>query len=304
MGFVNGLPQRGRRPPSKWEAPSSSPETSREVDGEPGNPTIGGVAGLTRERGSQKEGLDLMNRRLYLLLLLTGLVLLTRQPVPAAETPLRVACLGDSLTAGDGDDEGGGGYPRRLQACLQQTRRGSQVKSYGVSGQTAQMVLEGYEQHPSQVKEAMGFKPDVVCLWVGSNDLWYLYEYGKPDTAAEAADAQRFRRNVRAIIDAFHKRGAHVIVALLDDQSKRPVAVEGKAFMGISKAELARMSKQVKVYNAILREEAKRAGAGMADFSTTTIFTDRATIVDDGNHPNAKGYDRIAEIWWAAFPKK
>lgn len=228
----------------------------------------------------------------------------TVSPAFAADPPLRVACLGDSLTAGDGDDEGGGGSPGRLQKRLQQARPGSHVRSYGVSGQTAQMVLEGYEQHPSQVKEAKGFHPDVVCLWVGSNDLWYLYEYGNPDAAAEAADAQQFRRNVHAIIDAFRKRGTRVIVALLDDQSKRPVAIEGKAFTGISKAELGRMCKQVKVYNTILREEANRAGCGMADFSSTTIFTDRATLADDGNHPNARGYDRIADIWWAALQKK
>lgn len=244
--------------------------------------------------------MNAMNRRLYLFLLISGVLLWSRMPSPAAEPALRVACLGDSLTAGEGED-GGGGYPARLQKRLQALRPGSQVKSFGISGQTAKMVLEGYEQHPSQVKGAMAFKPDIVCLWVGSNDLWYLYEYNNPDAAAEAADAQQYRRHVRAIVDAFRKKGIRVVLALLDDQSKRPVAVAGRAFTGISKAELQRMSRQVKAYNDILRSEAARARCGLADFSTTTVLTDRATLADDGNHPNARGYDRITEVWWGAL---
>ena len=240
-----------------------------------------------------------MTRLLCLLLL--GFLLLPCPVASSAEPPLRVACLGDSLTAGDGDDEGGGGYPARLQQRLQASRPGSQVRSFGLSGQTARMVLEGYEQHRSQVKEALAFKPDVVCLWVGSNDLWYLYEYGDPDGAAEAADARQYRQAVRATVDAFRGKGVRVVLALLDDQSKRPVAVDGQAFPGISQAERQRMGRQVKVYNDLLRAEAARAGCGLADFSASPVFTARATLADDGNHPNARGYDRLAEVWWTAL---
>ena len=57
-------------------------------------------------------------------------------------------------------------------------------------------------------------------------------------------------------------KAAHcqVGLALLDDQSRRPVAVAGQAFTGISKAELRRMSVQVAAYNAALRGLAARHG--------------------------------------------
>lgn len=216
--------------------------------------------------------------------------------------PLRVVCIGDSLTAGDGDD-GGKGYPGRLQARLQRARPGSKVANYGVAGQTSQMVLEGYEQHGSQVKQALAFHPDVACVWVGSNDLWYLYEYNNPTAADEAADVQKFRKRVRAIIEAFRTQHVRVVIALLDDQSKRPVARAGKAFQGISAAELVRMSRQVAAYNAVIREEAARLSATVVDFNATTIFVDPSTLSDDGNHPNARGYDRVTDVWWKAFAR-
>ena len=49
------------------------------------------------------------------------------------------------------------------------------------------------------------------------------------------------------------------------------------------------------------REAAARYGAAIVDFSETTIFEDPATLSEDGNHPNAAGYDVIAEIWYRAI---
>ncbi len=60
------------------------------------------------------------------------------------------------------------------------------------------------------------------------------------------------------------------------------------------------MSRQAAAYNAILREVAAKLGALTADFQHTTVFTEAATLSDDGNHPNEKGYDAIARIWFKA----
>ena len=44
---------------------------------------------------------------------------------------LRVASLGDSLTLGDGDDSGLGGYPSRLQALVEAAHPGSRSAQPG-----------------------------------------------------------------------------------------------------------------------------------------------------------------------------
>ncbi len=225
--------------------------------------------------------------------LLLGLALGSLLLGPAVSSGPRIACLGDSLTQGDGDDRGLG-WPGRVKQ-----RSGGELLNLGQSGWTSEMVLRGYEGQPSQVSRARTFKPEVVCLWVGSNDLWYLYEYNDPTAADEKANLTRFRSDVHAILGSFPK--CRFVVALLDDQSRRPVAVKGEAFPGTSPAELKRMSAQVKLYNQALRAEAQAVGGRVVDFSADRTFTDPSLLADDGNHPNARGYDHLAELWWAAL---
>lgn len=61
------------------------------------------------------------------------------------------------------------------------------------------------------------------------------------------------------------------------------------------------MSAHVHAYNDIIRGAAAQYGATTVDFFDTTIFTEAATLADDGNHPNSAGYDRVAQIWLAAL---
>ena len=214
-----------------------------------------------------------------------------------ADPSRKIACLGDSLTEGDGDDRGQG-YPGRLQSVLGSTY---QVKSFGKSGWTAEMMLQGYEGQPSQVQRALDWGPQVTLIWVGSNDLWYLYEYNNPTTAAERADVENYRKLISESIVRLQKRKSRVVLGLLDDQSRRPVAVKGEAFTGISRAELSRMSLQVKAYNDALRELAKKHKLALVNPSEGGLFTDASRLSDDGNHPNSQGYDDIARQWLKAL---
>jgi lysophospholipase L1-like esterase len=93
-------------------------------------------------------------------------------------------------------------------------------------------------------------------------------------------------------------------MALLDDQSKRPVvAAPGAepAFPATTAADLARMSAHVSAFDDIIERKATQYGAVTVNFYDTTIFTTAATLCGDGNHPNESGYDAIAAIWFAAL---
>jgi lysophospholipase L1-like esterase len=58
------------------------------------------------------------------------------------------------------------------------------------------------------------------------------------------------------------------------------------------------MSAQVMRYNDVIVQKAAKNGALTVDFYSTDIFTNPATLYDDGNHPNSAGYDIVAQKWF------
>ena len=225
--------------------------------------------------------------------------------------PVTLVMLGDSLTEGQGDDSAtGGGYPRRLLEQVQAQRPGSTAINLGKSGWTASDLIQGVNSEPAQLSAAVtqlngapGAK--VALLWIGSNDLWYLYEFNNPNASDESQDLQRYTDDIDTLLSQLSATGATLLIGLLDDQAQRPVVADPPtpsepAFPGISAAERQQMSQQVNAYNNAIRSKATQYGAHVVDFYNTTIFTSPTTLADDGNHPNAAGYDAIAELWFAS----
>ena len=222
--------------------------------------------------------------------------------------PVTMVALGDSLTQGDGDDTGRG-YTVRLLDMVNAVRPGSAITNFGQSGWNSDALINGDQGFSGQVQRSVGELENarsqgrgaVALVWIGSNDLWYLYEYGEGSNENDSLDAEHFASNMDTILSQLRGTGAQVIVALLDDQSKRPVALNGQAFTAITPDELNRMSLQVTRYNEIISEKAALYGALTVDFYSTDIFINPATIYDDGNHPNSAGYDIIAQKWFEAL---
>jgi lysophospholipase L1-like esterase len=144
----------------------------------------------------------------------------------------------------------------------------------------------------------------VVLVWVGSNDLWELYS-GKPEVTAETEeqDAMRFSENVRLILFELRNAGAEVIIATLDDQSKRPARTRHEVYPDITAEELKRMSAQVTRYNEIILEKAEEHNALSVDFYGSEIFVQNETLSTDGYHPSSQGYDQIYKEWYKVLVK-
>lgn len=203
---------------------------------------------------------------------------------------ITIYSLGDSLTAGDGDESGQNGYPNRLLARINETHAGSHINNIGVSGIDSSTLVH------DQLPQALAAHPNVVTVLVGSNDMW---NDGWNDTDTSAETIQTYRDNMDAILSQLQRAGIKVFVGLVDDQSRRPVA-QGSG-MGLNDAQRARMSRIATAFNQIIQEKAAQYGATTADFFHTTIFTNPATLSDDGNHPNAAGYDAMTTVWFNAM---
>jgi lysophospholipase L1-like esterase len=229
----------------------------------------------------------------------------------AAAEPVTLVTLGDSLTVGDGD-EVGGGYPSRLLKKLSKEAPGSTLKNLAQSGWTSDdLINTQLEPAVAALKAAPGDAPKLALVWIGSNDLFGLYnyvcpeDYGNDYARCEPEALQLFKDNIRTILKSLEATGARLYIALLDDQSKRPVMrnpqLRRDSYDKITAADVSRMSVQTGKYNAVIRELAAGHGATTVDFLDTKIFETPATLSEDGNHPNGAGYAAIAGIWHQAI---
>lgn len=203
---------------------------------------------------------------------------------------LSMYALGDSLTAGDRDETDRQGYTSRLLTKVNSIRAGSQMHDIGVSGVDSSTLVS------DQLPQAISAHPDIVTVLIGSNDMW---QDGWNENDTSAGTIAAYRENMNTILSRLHNAGIKVYVGLVDDQSLRPVA-QGDG-MGLNNAQRARMSRIASAFNQIIREKAPQYGATVVDFYNTTIFTNAATLSDDGNHPNAAGYEAMANVWFSAM---
>ena len=238
---------------------------------------------------------------------LTALPTTAPTPLPTSTSvpPLLIVTLGDSLTFGDKDDEPAGGWPRRIRSAIAAQRPGSRVINLALPGWTSRDLLQGQEGTPNQIDEAVRLLREasgdkIATVWIGTNDLFYLYEFGNPTPAEEAQEASRFGRDLDELLDRLHDAGARAFIALLHDPAQGPVQTSG-VFMSTTAEEWARMSRQAQRYNEIIKTAATKYGAAVVDIPATQIFITPALMHEDGVHPNARGYDELARVWWKAL---
>jgi len=181
----------------------------------------------------------------------------TKAATIPADAPLVIA-FGDSLYAGYqlGPKEG---LAPQLQAALVADGTVARVQNAGVSGDTT----AAGRQRLAFVLDNARAKPAVVLLGLGGNDM------------LRGIDAAQTRANLDAMLAELQKRDI-------------PVVLTGMVAAPNLGADYAAK------FNPIFPELAAKYDASLYPFILDNVVTDKALMLGDNIHPNAKGVQIIA----------
>jgi lysophospholipase L1-like esterase len=194
------------------------------------------------------------------------LALISLMTARAAE-PIKVACVGDSITQGSGAQKGKS-YPAQLQALLGD---GYQVGNFGVSGRTLLKKGDFPYWKEKKYQDALAMEPAIVVIMLGTNDT-------KPQNWKFEAE---FDVDYRELVRSFQalKSKPKVFVC-------RPVPVRGKGNYGINEENI---QKEIPRVDAL----AKELGCGVIDMHAA--LEKSPELLPDRVHPNTAGAGEMAK---------
>ena len=188
-----------------------------------------------------------------------------------AADPVRVACVGDSITEGIGtQNPKADSYPAKLQEIL---GAGWNVQNFGVGGRTMLRKADPFDHHP-----ALDSNPAFVIIALGTNDS---------KTPIWSGHKNEFVGDYVAMIKEFQALPSH---------PKVWACLPAPAFpgnWGITEDVI-----RDEVIPAI-KQAAQMTGIGLIDLHTPLL--ENKSLFPDTVHPNGEGAKRIAELVAAAI---
>ncbi len=203
--------------------------------------------------------------------LLATCLLLAAMPVRAAQ-PVKIACVGDSITQGVGARPGRS-YPAQLQELL---GSGYEVGNFGVSGRTLLRKGDFPYWNEKKYREALAMEPAIVIIMLGTNDT-------KPHNWKHEAE---FAGDYRDLILSFLGLRSKPRVFLC-----RPCPVPGEGNFGINEENVR---KEIPRVDAL----AKELGCGVIDMHAA--LERHPEMLPDRVHPNTAGAAEMARAAAAA----
>ncbi len=189
----------------------------------------------------------------------------------AGNKPVKVACVGDSITAG---------YLVKKPECWA-SRVGAAMKEanmqFGNFGVTARCLLNKGDRPITKEKayqNALAFKPDILFIGLGTND-------SKDVNWAHKAD---FEKDYKAMIAAFKKDNPRLKVYCLlciPSQEAKPGGIN-----------MRRIEQEI---NPLIRKVAKAAGAKLINMHKLFVNKEDKLLLPDKVHPTAEGHRLMAD---------
>ena len=193
--------------------------------------------------------------RRFFVALVSAFVAVTAAPAGAAEPPIRILALGDSLTQGYGVRTGME-FPAQLERVLKAKGLNVSVTNAGVSGDTSAGGL-------SRLDWSLNERPDVAIVEFGGND------------ALRGLSPAEMEKNLDGILSKLKARGIPTLLA----------GMMAPRNMGAA---------YVAQVDAVFPRLAKKHGVALYPFFLEGVALDRTLMQADLHHPNERGVAAIA----------
>ena len=202
------------------------------------------------------------------------------RPITAEDytSPIRVACVGDSITFGSGTSfPEFESYPAQLKRMMGEKWN---VRNFGVSGCTLLNAGDNPYQKNAACTNALKFKPDVVVILLGAND-------SKPQNWKFK---DQFVSDYKELIGKFKALSSQprIFICL-------PTLVPGSGNYGIN--ELV-VQEEIKLIDGIAADE----NVGVIDMQS--VLAGREELLPDRVHPNDAGATLMARKVYATLTGK
>jgi lysophospholipase L1-like esterase len=182
---------------------------------------------------------------------------------------MEIGVWGDSITYGANDTEGLGWVGRLRKECYEEVYG---FYNRGICGDTTEDILKRFDVEVSSIE------PNVILFAIGINDAKF------PNGGNEnKVHFDVFKRNIKELIGRAKARTEKVIIIGLTEVDE--TAIEGSS--SVFKNE------EIKKYDSCLNEIAKEEA--LTFVSMQGVLNIKSDL-DDGLHPNAVGYGKIASV--------
>lgn len=197
---------------------------------------------------------------------------------------VKIVCVGDSITYGSGVGKRRKeqSYPAVLQKRLGENYR---VLNYGLRSRT----LLDYGAYPyteeKEYQKTLKEKADIYIIMLGTND-----------SKIKNWNTDDYKEQLRAFVRSYQETGEGTKVYLMQPPRSFPDAVTGKVRYGIHNKRIAN-----EIHKSVA-EVGLECGAEVIDLYHLTER--HADWFADGVHPNAEGYEKIADCIYKSLNEK
>ena len=196
---------------------------------------------------------------------------------PSADNgPLKIACVGDSITQGSGAERGKS-YPSQLQELLGKEWK---VMNFGVSGRTLLRKGDFPYWNEAAYQNALKSEPDAVIIMLGTNDTKPQNWKHEKEFAADYAD----------LVKSFQALPSKPRIYVC-----RPCPVPEPGNFGINE-------KNLKVWIKRIDKLAKEMDLGVIEMYEA--LEDKPELLPDRVHPNTEGAAEMAAAAYEALTGK
>ena len=176
--------------------------------------------------------------------------------------PIRVACVGDSITQGSG-------YPAKLQVLL---GTNYSVGNFGFSGSTVTLNSTKPYMNQTAFEKAQQFQPKVVVIMLGTNDA-------RTDLN-ENESSETFEDDYSQIVSSFQNYDNNPQIFVVDSP---PIFTSNPDFNSTYLKD-----------NVIPQVDAVANNLNLPTIDVNSAFSNHTDYFMDGVHPNAEGAALIA----------